>query len=153
MPDITSAQYAAEFNEVKALGAQSGSAGPTTRPDRRFFTANPLFFYNTGLRGIATAEGLSTSDQARLFVKTSMDQRDALISCWNNKKVWYAWRPQTAIREAANDGNPLTEPDPDWLSHFATPGYPDKPSGYNCYTGGFWQAPVLTSGLTSTPSR
>ena len=30
--------------------------------------------------------------------------------------------------------------DPDWLSLFATPGYPDEPSGYNCYTGGFWQS-------------
>ena len=67
-----------------------------------------------------------------------MGGADALISCWHNKKVWSAWRPQTAIREAANDGNPLTSPDPEWLSLFATPGYPDEPSGYNCYTGGFW---------------
>jgi len=141
MPDVTSAQYAAEFNEVKALGAQSGSS----RTDAQtlmagFYTANPLFFYNTGLRGIATDEGLSTSEQARLFVKTGMGGADALISCWANKKIWDAWRPQTAIREAANDGNPLTSPDADWLSLFATPGYPDEPSGYNCYTGGFWQS-------------
>jgi hypothetical protein len=141
MPALTSAQYAAEFNEVKALGAQSGSS----RSDDQtlmagFYTANPLFFYNTGLRSIATDEGLSTSEQARLFVKVSMAGADALISCWSNKKLWNAWRPQTAIREAANDGNPLTEPDDDWLSLFATPGYPDEPSGYNCYTGGFWQS-------------
>ena len=73
-----------------------------------FDTANPLFFYNAGLRNIAMAKGLSTSEQARLFAKTSMAGADALIGCWNNKKVWYAWRPQTAIREAANDGNPPT---------------------------------------------
>jgi len=141
MPAVTSEQYAAEFNEVKALGAQSGS----TRTESQtlmagFYTANPLFFYNAGLRVIATGQGLSTSDQARLFVQTSMGGADALISCWNNKKIWSAWRPQTAIREAANDGNPLTSPDPDWLSLFATPGYPDEPSGYNCYTGGFWHS-------------
>jgi hypothetical protein len=141
LPDITSAQYAAEFNEVKALGAQTGSS----RTDAQtlmagFYTANPLFFYSTGLRGIATAEGLSTSEQARLFVTTSMAGADALISCWYNKKVWATWRPLTAIREAANDGNPLTEPDPNWTSLFAAPGYPDEPSGYNCYTGGFWQS-------------
>jgi hypothetical protein len=105
-----------------------------------FYTANPLFFYNAGLRVIATNEGLSTSEQARLFVMTSMAGADALIDCWANKKVWAAWRPQTAIRDAANDGNPLTEPDPNWTSLFATPGYPDEPSGYNCYTGGFWQS-------------
>lgn len=141
LPAITSAQYAAEFNEVKALGAQSGSSRTEAQTLMAgFYTANPLFFYNTGLRVIATAHGLSTSEQARLFVKTSMAGADALISCWNNKKLWSTWRPQTAIREAANDGNELTSPDPEWLSLFASPGYPDEPSGYNCYTGGFWQS-------------
>jgi hypothetical protein len=141
MPAITSAQYAAEFNEVKALGAQSGSSRTEAQTLMAgFYTANPLFFYNTGLRVIATNEGLSTSEQARLFAKTSMAGADALISCWNNKKVWYAWRPATAIHEAANDGNPLTSPDPNWTSLFAVPGYPDEPSGYNCYTGGVWQS-------------
>jgi hypothetical protein len=140
MPAVTSEQYAAEFNEVKALGAQSGSARTEAQTLMAgFYTANPLFFYSAGLRTIATGQGLSTSDQARLFAQTSMGGADALISCWNNKKIWSAWRPQTAIREAANDGNPLTSPDPDWLSLFASPGYPDEPSGYNCYTGGFWQ--------------
>ena len=141
MPALTSGQYTAEFNEVKALGAQVGS----TRTEAQtlmagFYTANPLGFYNAGLRAIAGEAGLSTSDQARLFVMTSMAGADALISCWSNKKLWSAWRPQTAIREAANDGNPLTEPDPEWLSLFGTPGYPDEPSGYNCYTGGFWHS-------------
>jgi hypothetical protein len=141
MPALTSAQYAAEFNEVKALGAQSGSSRTEAQTlIAGFYTANPIVFYNTGLRVIATEEGLSTSEQARLFVKTSMAGADALISCWSNKKVWNAWRPQTAIREAANDGNPLTEPDENWLSLFGTAGYPDEPSGYNCYTGGFWQS-------------
>jgi hypothetical protein len=138
--DIASAQYAAEFNEAKALGAQSGSSRTEAQTLMAgFFTANPLFYYNTGLRVIATNQGLSTSEQARLFVKTSMGGADALIGCSYNKKLWSTWRPQTAIREAANDGNPLTSPDPDWLSLFASPGYPEEPSGYNCYTGGFWQ--------------
>jgi hypothetical protein len=141
MPALTSEQYAAEFNEVKALGAQTGSSRtPEQTLMAGFYSANPLPFYNAGLRAIATAEGLSTADQARLFAKTSMAGADALISCWNNKKFWLAWRPQTAIHEAANDGNPLTEPDPTWTSLFASPGYPDEPSGYNCYTGGFWQS-------------
>jgi hypothetical protein len=138
-PDLTSAQYAADFNEVKALGAQAGSS----RTDEQtllagFVTANPLVFMNKGLRDIATAKGLSTSAQARLFVKTSMGGADALISCWNNKAFYTAWRPQTAIREAADDGNLATEPNADWLSLFATPGYPDEPSGYNCFTAGLW---------------
>jgi hypothetical protein len=139
MPALTSAQYAAEFNEVKALGAQSGSSRTAAQTSLAgFATANPLFFMNKGLRDIATAKGLSTSEQARLFVMTSMGSADALISCWNNKKAWNAWRPQTAIHNALHDGNPLTSPDPNWTSLFAAPGYPDEPSGYNCYTAGLW---------------
>ena len=37
-------------------------------------------------------------------------------------------------------GNPDTSPDANWTSLFAAPGYPDEPSGYNCYTGGFWNS-------------
>ncbi len=141
MPAVTSEQYAAEFNEVKALGAQVGSSRTEAQTLLAgFVTANPVVFFSAGLRTIATTQGLSTSEQARLFVTTSMGGADALISCWSNKKDWSSWRPQTAIREAANDGNPLTSPDPNWLSLFGTPGYPDEPSGYNCYTGGFWQS-------------
>jgi hypothetical protein len=141
MPALTSEQYAAEFNEAKALGAQVGSSRTEAQTRMAgFYTANPLFFYNAGLRAIATQQELSTSDQARLFVKTSFAGADALIDCWANKKLWSAWRPATAIHEAAHDGNPLTEPDANWTSLFATPGYPDEPSGYNCYTGGFWQS-------------
>lgn len=141
MPALTSEQYAAEFNEVKALGAQVGSSRTAAQTlQAGFFSANPAIVFNAGLRSIATAEGLSTRRQARLFAMTSFAGADALISCWANKKLWSAWRPQTAIREAANDGNPLTQPDAEWLSLFGTPGYPDEPSGYNCYTAGVWQS-------------
>lgn len=145
--DITSAEYAAEFNEVKALGAQSGSSRTEAQTLLAgFVSANPLFFMNKGLRDISVAEGLSTTEQALLFVKTSMASADALIGCSNDKRHYLVWRPQTAIREAANDGNSLTSPDPNWLSLFASPGYPDHPSGYNCYTGGFWHSVRLFFG-------
>jgi hypothetical protein len=65
---------------------------------------------------------------------TTISSADALIDCFNKKGFYLFWRPQTAIREAANAGNPDTAPDPTWLSLFPNPGYPDMPSGYNCYT-------------------
>ena len=146
-PALTSPEYAAEFNEVKALGAQSGSSRTQAQTLMAgFYTANPLVFYNTGLRQISTAKGLSTSQEALLFAKTSMASADALISCFNNKVFYTSWRPQTAIREAANDGNPATSPDATWMSLFATPGYPDIASGYNCYTAGFWYSARLYFG-------
>jgi hypothetical protein len=146
-PELTSPEYAAEFNEVKALGRQTDSSRtPAQTLLAGFATANPLVYMNAGLRNIATAKGLSTTQQALLFVKTSMASADALIGCWANKRTTLTWRPQTAIREALNDGNPLTSPDGEWLSLFATPGYPDMPSGYNCYTAGFWHSVRLYFG-------
>ena len=75
-----------------------------------------------------------------------MASADALIGCWYSKKVWSNWRPQTAIHEAANDGNSATSPDASWTSLFATAPYPDNPSGYNCYTAGLWHSARLYFG-------
>jgi hypothetical protein len=145
--DMASPEYAAEFNEVKALGAQSGSSRTAEQTSLAGFVgANPLLFFNKGLRDMPAVQGLSTADQALLFVKTSMAGADGLIGCWNDKRHYLVWRPQTAIRRALDDGNPATSPDPDWLSLFGTPGYPDHPSGYNCYTGGFWHSVRLFFG-------
>ena len=83
---------------------------------------------------------LSTSQQARLFVMTSMSTADSLIACWENKDHWRFWRPQTAIQLAATDGNPATVADPNWTSLIPNPGYPDPPSGFNCFTSGTMNA-------------
>ncbi len=132
--DIASPEYAAEFNEVKALGAKVGSTRTAAQSTlAAFVTGNPLPYMNRALREIAAAKGLPTSQQARLFVTTSMASADALIGCNDDKLYWNFWRPQTAIRLAADDGNPLTTADAAWESNFPTPGYPDHPSGYNCY--------------------
>ena len=71
---------------------------------------------------------------------------DGSIGCWNDKAYWNFWRPITAIREAAGDGNPATEADPNWLPLFdpsvpvsgpplVTPGFPDHPAGHTCISG------------------
>ncbi len=140
-PPIKSLRYTLEFYEVKRLGSQTGSSRTEAQTSLAGFVgANPVPYMNRGLREIAVARGLTTVQQARLFVMTSMASADALIACFDDKDHWDFWRPQTAIREAATDGNPLTRADSSWLSLFATPGYPDQSSGYNCYTAGVWQS-------------
>jgi hypothetical protein len=133
-PALDSAQYAVEFNEVKALGAQTGSS----RSDAQnalatFIVANPLPFVHRAFRELSIEHGLTTAEQARLFAMAEISSADAFIACWNNKNAFLFWRPQTAIRLAADDGNDATEADPSWSSLFPTPGYPDAPSGYNCF--------------------
>ena len=133
-PPLTSALYTAEFNEVKALGAQTGSTrSPAQNSLANFIVQNPVPIVNRAFRELAAAKGLSTAQQARLFAMTSISSADALISCWDNKNYYLSWRPQTAIRLADTDGNPDTIADPNWSSLFPNPGYPDNPSGYNCF--------------------
>ena len=69
-----------------------------------------------------------------------MAAADALIGCWDNKEHWMFWRPQTAIRLADKDANPATVADTGWTALFPNPGYPDNPSGYNCFAAGWFYA-------------
>ncbi len=139
--DLASPEWTAEFNEVKALGSND----PSTRTQAQnllasFVSANLYSAFNRAMREIAMANGLSTTEQAMLFVRTTISAADALIGCWDNKEHWMQWRPQTAIRLADQDGNPDTVADPTWTAQFQNPGYPDNPSGFNCFAAGFFYA-------------
>ena len=56
-------------------------------------------------RTLAASRHLNIVDSARLFASENLAAADAAIGCWNNKYHWNTWRPITAIREAASDGN------------------------------------------------
>ena len=58
---------------------------------------------------------------------------DALIVTWRDKARHSFWRPFTAIREAASDGNDATKADPAWTALIATPPYPEHPSGLSTF--------------------
>jgi hypothetical protein len=136
-PALTSEQYTKEYNEVKALGAAGTASTRTTDQTAlgTFYVESPVLVFHRTLRALATREGLSTVDSARLFGMVSLATGDAAIGCWDNKEHWSFWRPITAIRLGDSDGNPDTVGDSDWSSHVAAPPYADMPSGYNCLTG------------------
>lgn len=154
---ISSAAYVAEYNEVKALGARVGSSRtPEQTTLATFYSGNPFPMINRALRQIATERNLSISQQARLFVMTTVSTADAAINCWDDKAHYSWWRPITAIR-AADDGNPLTTSDPAWLPLTDGPPYPDHPSGYNCFAASsmyaakhFFGTDLVTFQFTST---
>ena len=60
---------------------------------------------------------------------------DSLIASMHNKYYYSLWRPVTAIREGASDGNHATDPDPDWLSFVFTPPYPTYPGNHASAAG------------------
>ena len=53
---------------------------------------------------------------------------DGYIAGFEAKYDFRFWRPVTAIRAAASDGNRFTEPDPNWTPFLITPPVPDYPS-------------------------
>ena len=138
--DMASPEYTAEFNEVKSLGANNSVRTTEQTNLAGFVSANLFSAFNKALREIAVANGLSTAEQAMLFVRTSISAADALIGCWDNKEHWLFWRPQTAIRMADQDDNTDTVADTNWTAQFQNPGYPDNPSGFNCFAAGWFYA-------------
>jgi hypothetical protein len=146
-PALTSAQYAREYNEVKAVGKATGS----TRTDAQallaaFVSTNPVPILYRALREIAVARGLTTAQQARLLAMASVSGADASIGCWESKVHWSNWRPLTAIQNGGHDGNPATPGDSTWTSLVPAPGYPDNPSGYNCIAAATMHAARLFFG-------
>jgi hypothetical protein len=139
---VTSHAYAEDFNEVKSVGSLTSTTRTADETDAAiWWQDHGGALWNRILRGLAA--GLPTADSARLFARVDLAAADAAINCWNDKYYFRFWRPVTAIREAATDGNPDTLADPNWLPLFdpstpaggaplVTPGFPDHPSGHAC---------------------
>jgi PAP2 superfamily len=144
---LTSAAYAEDFNEVKELGSlRSTSRTADQKAASIFWQDSGPAIWNRVFRALAASEKLDIVESARMFAMTNLASADGSIGCWNDKYYWNFWRPITAIREAASDGNPATEPDSAWLPLFdpsvpvsgpllVTPGFPDHPAGHTCISG------------------
>ncbi|HLB18169.1 MAG TPA: vanadium-dependent haloperoxidase [Gaiellaceae bacterium] len=135
-PSLTSPEYAAGLNEVKAYGGQNADTLRTTAQANvaRFWTANTITQYNTLFRSLAATR--SVEDTARLLAMGNMVATDSAIACFDSKYAYSFWRPIQAIRAAGTDGNPATTADPNWTPFLApTPNHPEYPSAHGCVTG------------------
>jgi hypothetical protein len=136
-PNLTSAQWADDFNETKSYGALNNSLRtPLQTQIGQFFAENPGAQGNRFVRSVATAYGLSVADSARFFAQLYVTMADAEITTWNSKYYYNFWRPITAIRYP-DDGNPETNSDPTWLPLVTTPGHPEYPAAHPTVTGAF----------------
>ena len=134
-PALTSARYKKDFDEVKALGAYASTVRTPEQTDlAHFYSENFFTQWNRALRGIAQEHLNRTGDSARMFALANLALADTVITSWDSKRHYAFWRPLTAIREAANDGNPGTIADPNWQPLLNTPNYPDYTSGANNVT-------------------
>jgi membrane-associated phospholipid phosphatase len=134
-PALGSAAYALAFNEVKALGAATGSVRTPDQTEIALFwadgagTETPPGHWNSIAQDIAGLRGNTLEQNARLFALMNIAMADAAICAWDAKYTFHNWRPITAIRNAA------TDPDPTWNSFIATPPFPDYVSGHSTFSG------------------
>ncbi len=131
-PEIASGEYTRAFEEVKEVGRHESSS---RTPDQshlamwwKDFAENS---HNRLARQLVMDEDLELWDAARMFGLLNMAIYDAYVNVFENKFFYNHWRPYTAIRWAANDGNPATDPDPEWNNlHHHTYAFPSYPSAH-----------------------
>lgn len=151
-PALTSARYTRDYQEVKRLGAFANSARSAEQTDLAYFYSdNTPALWNRTLRGIARRYLHRNGDSARLLALANLATADALISCWDSKRLYAYWRPVTAIHEGDADGNPATEADASWQPLINTPNYPDYTSGANSVSGTVTRVLQLYFGTDKVP--
>ncbi|ACR29039.1 vanadium-dependent haloperoxidase [Burkholderia glumae] len=130
-PDLTSARYAEDLNEVAALGAKDSQMRTPAQ-------TNEALFWNRidlmpVLRQIASIGSRSAVQNAHMYAVLSMSLDDADLVAEDAKMHFSRWRPITAIRNADRDGNPATNRQADWLPLLTTPIHPEYPC-WHCIT-------------------
>lgn len=135
-PDLHSAAFVRDFNEVKALGARNS---PTRTADQTaaaiFWTVQTAVPWHAAARAAATARGLSIGDAARLFAMLSMATADSQILAFAEKYQHPAWRPITAIRAAHALHDDQLVAEPSWEPLLGTPPHPEYPSAHSIFSG------------------
>lgn len=130
-PVLSSAEYAASFNEVKQLGSATSETRTADQTLTAYLWANPpvsdALMFNV-VRTTAVARRNSTVENARLFALVFMAYHDALQTTFTSQYTHGLWRPVTAIRRADEDDNPDTAPDANWESLLGPQGTPPHPS-------------------------
>jgi hypothetical protein len=151
-PQINSALYKTELDEVRAVGALNSTVRTEVQTaTARYFSQVPFGPTQAALRGVATNRNMDISDSSRLFAATNTVIADALGTTWNAKLQYMWWRPIHAIHEIVSDGRDDTTPDTSWQPLIGTPPYPEWPSGLCSVVGGMTTAlQRLTGGVNFT---
>ena len=131
-PALESSRYRKSYDEVKEAGASASlSRSQHLAEVAQFYNLLfPTALWNRVARQIAEIAGGALSQNARAFALLNMSAADGLIAVIETKYHFAFWRPETAIRAGAVDGNRKTEPDPDFTPFIGTPCHPSYPSGH-----------------------
>jgi hypothetical protein len=135
-PALGSRTYRRDLFEVQRLGGTTSADRTPLQVQIAWIWAQPsLRAYLQVLRPLIQQPGRPLTWKVRLLAAFTTTTIDSQIAVGDGKFAYLWWRPVTAIREAATDGDPLTVPDPQWTSMIPTPAGPEYPSGHAGYAG------------------
>jgi hypothetical protein len=133
-PDpVGSPEYRADLAEVKAdgrLGADAAKAATAT-----FFNVPGFALYRNALITYLREHPLGLRQTTDLFKDLDRATAEAMRQTWRHKFLEGFWRPVHGI--TMDDGDPLTDADPEWKSVLPMPPYPDYTSGHGTLTAAF----------------
>jgi len=147
-PALTSAVWARDYDEVRRLGGRTS----TERTPHQTLMARyrQAFDVTPSLRIAAEVPGRSPVQNARMFAVYQMAFDDAALAMVAAKFHYNFWRPITAIRNGADDGNDATAVDAGWVPLLGTPNFPEYPCGHCAVAAAV--AEVMTAEVGARPA-
>jgi len=146
-PRLDSPQYAAAYNEVKDFGRVDSSV---RTPDQTRYAIWWMEFtegsMNRLARQLVTQRATHLWRAARMFALLNTSMFDGYVANFDSKYEYNHWRPYTAIRAAANDGNPATGADSNWEPLRTTPPHPEYVSAHSTVCGSSFEVLKQTFG-------
>jgi membrane-associated phospholipid phosphatase len=128
-PALASDAYAAGLAEVQRLGAEASRVRtPEQSEIAKYWYEHSTQGWNRIAREVSASRHLGLWENARLFALVNLAMADGFIAGFEAKYHYNFWRPVTAIREAAGDGNERTMSEAAWKTFLDTPPVPDYPS-------------------------
>jgi hypothetical protein len=145
---LDSARWARDYDEVRRLGARAS----TERTQYQTLVARYRQAFDTmpSMRLVADAPGRKPVQNARMFAVYQMAYDDAAQAMVAAKQHYNFWRPITAIRNGAGDGNDATEADPAWVPLLPTPNFSEYPCGHCTVAAAI--AEVMTAEVGNRPA-
>jgi hypothetical protein len=146
-PDrLSGPQYARDLASVKAIGKIDSRIRTAEQSEiAQFWYEDSPLGWNRIANTVIRQQRLDNWSAARVFALVNFALADGYIAGFDAKYHFRFWRPETAIRAAATDGNRLTKADPTWKPFQISPPVPDYPSTHT--VAGWAAAEVLIATL------
>jgi hypothetical protein len=131
-PALTSAAWARDYNEIKALGSKNSVQRSAEQTEiARFWEFSLPSIYHGVARSVADMPKREPVQNARLLAAVAQAMDDAMIAVFEAKYHYNFWRPSTAIRNGDIDGNEATEREASWTPFIDEPMHPEYPSAHS----------------------